>query len=312
MPFQELAPIVTAPALGTMHAPVPPMHAPVLPVHAPVPPIHEPVPRRSNVTRKDGVASITRGSDEADARRNGYPVGYPVALAAAAAAATELVSRPSALRSLTQANGGGMHTLDTARDPVNCGARRCKLAAFSGGGSGGGGGGGGGGCGCGGGGGAPASTAAASTRRSERVPFRLAEPGGLDLGVELEDWRADLQLEILSNGELMRSFGDAAAVVSPTQRRGSDTQSAYGLTLAANQIAAAAAVRAHPAQRASQEAAKASLRAAAASEDARRAASMADAARAQVQAASHWRQGDIALPTSAERAIQRAKVKLLP
>jgi hypothetical protein len=236
-------------------------------------------------------------------------VGYPVALAAAAAA-TELASRPSALRSLTQANGGGMHMLDTARDPVNHGgARRCKLAAFSGGGSGGGGGGGGGGCG--GGGGAPASTAAASTRRSEKVPFRLAEPGGLDLGVELEDWRADLQLEILSNGELMRSFGDAAAVVS-TQRRGSDTQSAYGLTLAANQIAAAAAVRAHPAQRASHEAAKASLRAAAASEDARRAASMADAARAQVQAASHWRQGDIALPTSAERAIQRAKVKLLP
>ena len=109
----------------------------------------------------------------------------------------------------------------------------------------------------------------------------------------------------------MRSFGDAAAVVS-TLRRGSDAQSAYGLTLAANQIAAAAAVRAHPAQRASHEAAKASLRAAAASEDARGAASMADAARAQVQAARHWRQGDIALPTSAERAMQRAKLKLLP
>ena len=304
MPFQELAPIVTAPALGAPHTTM----------HAPVPPMHAPVPRRSNVTRKDVVATIARGRDEADARRNAYPVGYPVALDAAAATATELASRPSApLRSLSRAapsTGGGIHMLDTARGPANRGGViPGRLAAFSSGGGGGGGGGGSGGCG--GGGGAPASIAAASTRRSERAPYRLAEPGGLDLGVELEDWRADLQLGIVSNEELMRSFGDAAAVVS-TLRRGSDAQSAYGLTLAANQIAAAAAVRAHPAQRASHEAAKASLRAAAASEDARGAASMADAARAQVQAARHWRQGDIALPTSAERAMQRAKLKLLP
>lgn len=57
--------------------------------------------------------------------------------------------------------------------------------------------------------------------------------------------------------------------------------SAYALTTAAQVLGRRADVRAGPAQRATDAAAKASLRAAAASEDARRAAAMAGAARAQ-------------------------------
>ncbi len=246
MPFQEVAPIVTAPALG-----------------APPATLHAPVPRRSEPSRSEVVAAIARTSDEMAALRDGA-VGYPRALAPAG----QISSRPSADLSLAQANGGS--------------AKRVGA----------------------GGGGAPFSHGASPSRRQEHVGSRLAEPGGLNLGVGLEDWRADLQLEALSNAELILQFGDAAAVES-AKRRSGDTQSAYGLTQAASQIAAAAAVRAHPAQRASHEAAKASLRAAAASEDARRAASMAGAARAQVQTRV---QGEVAMLTDAERA----KVKLLP
>jgi hypothetical protein len=104
-----------------------------------------------------------------------------------------------------------------------------------------------------------------------------------------EGWRADMQI---APGELSSAeYGEDAArpaLAADALRHGAHAHpdSAFSLTTAAHVAAAAAEVRAAPAKRATNDAAKSALRAAAAAEDARYASQMANAARAQVVARS--------------------------